>query len=178
MRNSLRAWTVAMLAGLAASSCGDSTGSVGGDGGSDAGVGDLSTGNDLASTDATSAIDLSSADAGPCPDVFGAYTVSVSGQGCGDLNASAPQCIAGTGTACVAHFISAPPTGTGAVNGQAMLQMDGSFSGAALIFGTVQRSGCVGTWNAATSTLTADCGGMGSSQSCVVTLTRTGTTCP
>jgi hypothetical protein len=116
--------------------------------------------------------------AGPCPAVLGSYSVTPSGQGCGDLNASAPQCIQATNMTCVAHFVSAPPGGTGAINGAASLKQDGSFDSAALLFGTVQRTGCTGTWNAATSTMTVDCGGMGSSQSCVVTLVRTSMTCP
>jgi hypothetical protein len=136
--------------------------------------------SDLAGADlATSApIDLAGVDFGPCPYVFGTYSVSMMGQGCSDLNPNAPQCIKGTNTACTAHFVSVPASGPGAVNGAAMLMMDGSFSGAMLIFGTQQRSGCVGTWDSSTSTMTVDCGGMGSSQSCVVTLTRTSLTCP
>lgn len=122
--------------------------------------------------------DLWGVDAGPCPDVFGSYSVQVAGQGCGDLNANAPQCLKGTTMTCAAHFVSVPASGPGAVNGQAMLTSDGSFTNAMLLFGTVQRSGCVGSWDSATSTMTADCGGMGSSQSCVVTLTRTSVTCP
>jgi hypothetical protein len=57
------------------------------------------------------------------------------------------------------------------------LQGDGSFDGAALTEGTVDRTGCTGTWDATTSTMTVDCGGTGSSQSCVVALTQTGTKC-
>jgi hypothetical protein len=141
--------------------------------------------NPGSSTDGMPTADLSSvppdlfgADLGPCPDVFGSYSVAIMGQGCSNLNASAPQCIKGTAMVCTAHFVSVPPAGPGAVNGAAMLMSDGSFTGAMLIFGTQQRSGCVGTWNGATSTMTADCGGMGSSQSCVVTMTRTSTLCP
>jgi hypothetical protein len=120
------------------------------------------------------------ADAGPCPNVFGAYSMLMTtGQGCGDLNTSAPQCIQGTSTACFAHFVSVVAGGgTGAVNGGAMLQMDGSFSGASLIFGTAQRTGCVGSWNEATQTMTANCGGTGSTQSCTVTMVRSAATCP
>jgi hypothetical protein len=99
-------------------------------------------------------VDAPSADAGPCTGERGAYSISLSGQGCGDLNASAPECI-----------------------GTASLGADGSFSGAAITEGTGNRTGCVGTWNAATSTLTVDCGGVGSSQSCRATLTRTSMTC-
>jgi hypothetical protein len=154
-----------------ATSCSDSTPAPPG---SDAGIGDLST-VDSAKPPADL---ISSADAGPCPDVTGAFSVSMSGAGCGNLNTGAPQCIAPSGTDCVVDFVSTPTTGNAAVNGQATIQMDGSFTNAALMFGTAQRTGCVGSWNAATSTLTADCGGVGSTQSCIVTLTRTGASCP
>jgi hypothetical protein len=111
--------------------------------------------------------------------VFGAFSVTTAGAGCGDLNASAPQCIKGTATACALHFVSVVSGGgTGALNGGADLQKDGTFSGAAILFGTVQRSGCVGKWTSSTSTMEVTCGGVGSSQSCTATLTRTSTSCP
>jgi hypothetical protein len=111
-------------------------------------------------------------DAGPCPDQHGAYSISISGQGCGDLNATGSECV--TQNACTITFASSG----GALNGTAMLGMDGSFTGAAITEGTVNRTGCTGTWAAGTSTLTVDCGGIGTSQSCVATLTRTSKTCP
>jgi hypothetical protein len=110
-------------------------------------------------------------DAGPCPDQHGAYSVAISGQGCGNLDASAPECI--TQTACAITFAS-----NAALDGSAMLGMDGSFTGAAIMEGTVNRTGCTGTWVAGTSTLSVDCGGVGSSQSCIATLTRTSKMCP
>jgi hypothetical protein len=115
----------------------------------------------------------------PCPDVTGAYQVTViDGQGCGDLNALAPECIRGRGSMCDVSLQSQVPAGAAAaINGNASIQNDGSFSGAALTEGTGNRTGCVGSWNAATSTMTVDCGGMGSSQSCVVALTRTKALC-
>lgn len=165
---------VVAACGAALFACDSSSTSANGDGGVDA-----SASVDLASSDGAAADLSNGADSGgPCPDVFGKYSVAASGQGCGDLNANAPQCIQGTNTVCAAHFVSAPPGGTGAVNGMASLKQDGSFDGAALIFGTVQRSGCTGTWDPGTSTMTVDCGGTGSSQSCVVTLVRTASTCP
>jgi hypothetical protein len=115
-------------------------------------------------------------DAGPCPDQHGAYTVAISGQGCGNLNASAPQCI--MQSACSITLASSAATGGNALNGTAMLAMDGSFTGAAITEGTLNRTGCVGAWNASTKALTVDCGGVGTSQSCRATLTRTSTTCP
>jgi hypothetical protein len=164
-----------MLSALGTSCSDSSTAPPGGD----AGIGDLAGSGDLSNTDSAKPVDLvSSADAGPCPDVTGAFSVSMSGAGCGDLNTSAPQCITPSGTDCVVQFMSTPTSGAGAVNGQATIQMDGSFTNAALMFGTANRTGCVGSWNAQTSTLTADCGGVGSTQSCIVTLTRTGTNCP
>jgi hypothetical protein len=117
-----------------------------------------------------------SVDAGPCPDQHGAYSIAISGQGCGDLNATAPECI--TQTACAITFASNAPGGPTALNGTAMLAMDGSFTGAAITEGTGNRTGCVGAWNASSSTLTVDCGGVGTSQSCRATLTRTSSTCP
>jgi hypothetical protein len=163
---------IAGACGLYVTSCTSANSSL-----ADAGdmlVGDGAAG-ELAGLDLTNGPDLM----GPCPDVLGTYSVSPSGQGCGDLNASAPQCIKATNMTCVAQFASTPSGGgTGAINGSASLMPAGSFDGAALVFGTAQRTGCTGTWNAATSTMTVDCGGMGSSQSCVVTLVRTSTTCP
>src|SRR5215831_13931352 len=162
----------ALILVFAIAGCGDDSappGSTGGAGGS-AGAGG-SGGSGGSNVDAP-AIDAATADAGPCPDVFGAYSmVMTTGAGCGDLNTSAPQCIAGTNQACFAHFMSVVSGGgAGAVNGGAMLQMDGSFNNANLIFGSVQRSGCIGSWNETTQTMTANCGGTGSSQSCTVTM--------
>jgi hypothetical protein len=115
-------------------------------------------------------------DAGLCPDQRGAYSVALSGAGCGDLDATAPQCI--TQPVCTITLAATSGSSGTALNGTAMLGMDGSFTGAAITEGTVNRTGCTGTWAAGTSTLTVDCGGIGSSQSCVATLTRTSKTCP
>jgi hypothetical protein len=174
-----------LLCAAALASCSDSTAASGSnDAGSDfsaASVDLAGGGADLSgAADGAPAIDLATAETGgQCPKPVGTYSVSASGQGCGDLNANAPQCIGNVGMPCVAYFQSVPPTGgAGAINGQAMLQPDGSFTNASLIFGTIYRTGCTGTWDAATSMLIADCGGMGSSQSCVVTLLRTATSCP
>jgi hypothetical protein len=56
--------------------------------------------------------------------------------------------------------------------------MSGNFASGAVKEGSVQRSGCTGAWNAAAAQLTVDCGGVGSSQSCIATLVRTGSSCP
>jgi hypothetical protein len=123
----------------------------------------------------TDAAEAGGGDAGPCPDEHGAYSVALAGAGCGDLAASAPQCI--QQNTCTITFGSSGSGGTKALNGDATLLIDGVFTGAAIKEGSVQRTGCTGTWNATTSTLTVDCGGVGSSQSCIATLTRTSMTC-
>jgi hypothetical protein len=153
--------------------CSGASSTVGGDGGS---TGDAS-GSSSGGADA-SMTDSGGGDAGPCPDISGAFgQIATSGQGCGDINASAPECIMLAQQICAFQLVSAPTTGKAAVNGVVDLQSDASFSGAALQEGTVQRTGCTGQWSAASQTLTLDCGGMGSSQSCIVTMTRTGSTC-
>jgi hypothetical protein len=112
----------------------------------------------------------------PCPDVSGAYSiVLIQAAGCGDLSPTARQCIQQQG--CAITFASQGLANTSAIDGDPTLQADGSFDGAALKEGMVPRTGCTGTWDAMTSTMTVDCGGSGSSQSCVVALTRTGTRC-
>jgi hypothetical protein len=128
-------------------------------------------------------VDSATADgpAAACPDVTGSYAVTiVQAVGCGDLSANARQCIrASVASICDVTFVSASPAGSIlAINGNASIQVDGSFTGAALREGTVQRTGCTGTWDAPTSTMTVDCGGSGSAQSCVVSLLRTNTKCP
>jgi hypothetical protein len=113
----------------------------------------------------------------PCPDELGAYTVMLMGAGCGDLAAAAPQCIKAGNAPCQVQLVSQGTTGN-ALNGTVDLDMSGNFANGAVTEGTVQRTGCTGMWNAATSQLTVDCGGMGSSQSCIAVLTRTGNACP
>jgi hypothetical protein len=176
---------VACVVALGMSGCGDNSAPPGNSGGAGGSAGSGGTGGNggTGGTDGLvpdASVDAPEADAGPCPDVSGRYSnLMTTGAGCGDINTSAPQCIQGTSTVCFAHFSSVVPGGgTGAVNGGAMLQMDGSFSGASIILGTAQRTGCIGSWNESTSTMTANCGGTGSSQSCTVTMVRTGATCP
>jgi hypothetical protein len=195
----LRACGVVVASLVLAAACGgaNSTGLAGGDdGGSDAGDG--ATAKDGASdaladsaaegaADATGDApgDVQGGDApndvtnAACPDESGAYSVAVvagQGQGCGDLNTNAPECIVQTG--CNVVFRSNVPGGTPAINGDPALQTDGSFSGGALKEGTGNRTGCTGTWDVSASTLTVDCGGLSSTQACEVTLTRTATKCP
>jgi hypothetical protein len=130
-----------------------------------------------ASTDGNGGTDASSDGASaPCPDELGAYTVMTAGAGCGDLAAGASQCIQTGAASCQVQLVSQGAAGS-ALNGTVGLDMSGSFGSGAVKEGSVQRSGCTGTWNATTSQLTVDCGGVGASQSCIATLTRTGKTC-
>jgi hypothetical protein len=158
----------------------------GGDGATDAsGSGDGSgTGDGAASGDGATSGDASASDAAggdargdaaACPDEHGKYSVVATGLGCGDLAVTASQCI--MQTACAITFSSSGSNGTKALNGDANLMSDGSFSGASIKEGNVNRTGCVGSWDANTSTLTVDCGGTGTTQSCRAVLTRTATNC-
>jgi hypothetical protein len=117
-----------------------------------------------------------SVDAGPCPNELGAYTIMTAGAGCGDLGAGAPQCIQAGATSCQVQLVSQAAAGS-ALNGTIDLDMSGNFASGAVKEGSIQRTGCTGMWNAAMSQLTVDCGGVGSSQSCIATLARTGMTC-
>jgi hypothetical protein len=100
----------------------------------------------------------------------------ITGAGCGNLTAGAPQCIQAGATACQVKLVSQGTTGS-ALNGTVDLDTSGSFTAGAVTEGTGGRTGCTGTWNAGSSQLTVDCGGLGTSQSCIATLTRTGA-CP
>jgi hypothetical protein len=113
-----------------------------------------------------------------CPDVHGAYAiVAIDATGCGaSLNTSAPECI--TQSACGITFQSNGSGGANrAINGDAMLGGKGNFLGAALKEGDLNRTGCTGSWNAANSTMTVDCGGTGSLQACVLAVHRTSSAC-
>jgi hypothetical protein len=95
------------------------------------------------------------------------------------FNRNAPECIRQTPAGCSITFVSAAVGGAKvAINGTALLQNDGSFAGAALVEGALSRTGCGGLWDPGTSTMTVDCGGMGSTQSCVLGLHRTSSVCP
>ena len=113
-------------------------------------------------------------DGGSCPDISGSYSLAHAGDGCGDL-ADATECVQ-VDNACGAQMKASGGGGARGVEASVSLDADGSFSGASVKLGSADRSGCTGTWDASASTLTIDCGGTGSSQSCVVTLTRTSTT--
>jgi hypothetical protein len=101
----------------------------------------------------------------------------VDGAGCGNLNRLALECV--VQTTCTIQFQSrVAAAGVTGIDGDPTLQSDGTFAGAALKEGTVNRTGCTGAWDGSTSTMTVDCGGTGTSQSCEVALTRTALTCP
>jgi hypothetical protein len=155
-------------------------------GSTDSGGGSDGSGNDSASPATDSSTDSggdAAVDSGgetgagnPCPDVTGSYTVSIvksGSQGCADLSASAPQCI--TQTTCDLAFASVVTTGGPAVNGAASLQNDGSFMGAALSVGTEPRTGCTGSWDSGSSTMTVICGG--AAEGCTLSLVRKSTKC-
>jgi hypothetical protein len=110
--------------------------------------------------------------------VRGAYAITeVDAKGCGDsVGIAATQCI--RQTACGITFVS--PTlsnGRSGINGTAAIQSTGDFTGAALTEGIVARTGCTGVWDAATATMTVDCGGTAVTQACVIALKRSGV-CP
>jgi hypothetical protein len=141
---------------------------------------DDGAGNDGTSSQPDGSDAASDVAAPPCPDVSGAYSIApVEAQGCKDLNLTAPQCIRqGQQGPCDISFQSNPSGGAvPAINGDPTLQGDGSFTGGALTEGTQNRTGCTGSWNAMTSTMTVDCGGTNSMQACVVTLVRTSNRC-
>jgi hypothetical protein len=163
-------------ASVSTSSGQSSSGTASGTGG--AGTGSSGTGGSGTggSTGTTSSGTTSSSGSAPCPDELGAYSVAGAGAGCGDLAAGAPQCIQAGGAICQVQLVSQGPAGS-ALNGTVDLDMSGNFANGAVKEGTVQRTGCTGMWNAVTGQLTVDCGGVGSSQSCIATLTRTGKTC-
>jgi hypothetical protein len=112
--------------------------------------------------------------------VAGAYTMSATGQGCMSLDPSAKECIKETGSLCVILLTSGLPGAmNNGIDGTATLDSNGDFTNATLKEGSATRTGCTGTWMPGNpSKMVVDCGGMGTSQSCVVTLTRTGDVCP
>jgi hypothetical protein len=135
-----------------------------------------------------SALTLDGNDGGGCPNVLGGYAPLVAtGMGCGDFNSLAKQCVlpapsSGSGAnACLVRFNSEQPATIPAVNGPSGgvdIKTDGTFDNAALKLGTINRSGCVGSFNEGTQTMTVTCGGTGTSQSCTITLVRSSVTCP
>jgi hypothetical protein len=81
-------------------------------------------------------------------------------------------------TSCDASISALGGGGAGlGTNSAISLALDGSFSNAAVKEGNSSRSGCTGKWDPVKSELVIDCGGVGTAQSCVVTMTRVATTC-
>ncbi|WP_205287559.1 hypothetical protein, partial [Escherichia coli] len=150
----------------------------GSDGGSDSASGDSGNGNDSATNDSGNGNDSGGGpDAAACPDESGAYTVMLSGQGCGDANANTSQCIKQMSCDITFSSVAPNPNSKTALNGMAAIAIDGSFMNAAIKEGTVNRTGCVGVWDGTKQTLTIDCGGVNTSQSCRAVLTRTKALC-
>ena len=161
--------------GAATGTGGAAAGAPGAGGGSTAGAGGTASAGSTGVGGAGG-----SGGAAGCPsDLSGAYTVTDVGLGCGDLATSAKQCVVLPQQVCSFLLTSGDPNGPQAVNGVVMLGPDGTFSDAALKFGTVQRTGCIGSWDAASKTLTATCGGTdpGSTQYCSAKLVKSGAAC-
>jgi hypothetical protein len=162
--------------------CGGSAFTAAGDGG-DAGTDGSVSVEAAGGNDSSEKVDATPAAA--CPDVTGSYAIAVPAPpmvGCGDVNPLAKQCITAAAKACDVLFVSASSTGAGtAINSVAgspvTLDAAGDFPSASLNEGTAKRSGCTGSWNAATATMTVDCGGMDPMQGCVLALRRTDPTC-
>jgi hypothetical protein len=113
-----------------------------------------------------------------CPKETGAYTVTDVGQGCGDLDITASECIKETPNGCQVLLVSKAGVTGRAVDGTVGLDANGDFTGGMLKLGSTARTGCTGTWKPGPPReLVVDCGGMASSQSCTVTLTHVGDTC-
>jgi hypothetical protein len=112
---------------------------------------------------------------GACPDEAGRYTMTIAGAGCGNLSTNNDECV--TQSACTINAFALGMGGNGLEASNITIDMLGAFSMAPVKEGNAARGGCVGTWDDAKSTLTIDCGGTGSTQSCIVTLTRSSTSC-
>lgn len=110
-----------------------------------------------------------------CLDETGKYSITSSGSGCGALTTAVPICINQI-KACTVS-ITTDSSGANVVSGQIDINADGSMTNATVQEAASTRTGCVGAWDAASSTLTIDCGGTGTSQSCRVTLVRTAASC-
>ncbi len=155
--------------------------------GADTSVTDSGTGPDTAFI-GDSALTLDGNDGGGCPNTLGGYSLLVAtGLGCGDLKTTAKQCIVPggigpTSNKCFIRFNSEQPGPDRAVNGPngggLDLKSDGTFDNAALKEGSINRTGCTGSFDSATQTMTVICGGTGTSQSCTVTMVRSSLTCP
>jgi hypothetical protein len=108
---------------------------------------------------------------GPCPNLFGAYSIMSALGNCDGLNENATQSITGNVPQCLAQFVSPPQEGGRGINGAGALDSSGDFKGAVLSFNGVQRTNCSGTWDAVEERMTVQCGG-GFGEPCVVVLDR------
>ncbi len=158
--------------------CGGTSGNPLDDGGT---TGDGNNQNGDGSTnDGQAAPDTGNGDgsAAQCPNEAGRYTVTLSGQGCGNTAGDVPECIQQQQCDISISFSSSGGSSLG-IKSQSPLPIgqDGSFTNGSIQEGSANRSGCVGTWDQNASTLTITCGGANTSQSCVAVLTRTTGTC-
>jgi hypothetical protein len=160
------------------SSSSSSTTSSGGTGGK--GTGGSTTTTTVTGTTTT----ITTTTLSGCPNETGAYSMTQMGAGCGDLDTSPKECIKSTGVACEYSFVAEQGLASKAVEGTVTVGPLGDFANGTITEGSgPARTGCVGVWKPGTSaqnpaTMTIDCGGVGTSQSCRVILTRTGDVCP
>jgi hypothetical protein len=159
---------------------GGNTGSGGDTSGTSAGGGGNGTGGNTGGTGGTAASSTSASTGSgggpPCPDANGTYaTISHQGAGCGDITDTATACVVSPAM-CTFDADSGNSIGA-SIHGEFVLAQDGTFDNAAIRIGSVQRTGCTGSFSG--GTLVVVCGGTNpsSSQYCAVTLTRTGGAC-
>lgn len=149
-------------------------------GSSGAGTSDGAAPGDAVASDSSLGDSATGATDGPalsCPSVAGSYTITLTqAAGCGNLGITATQCIRSNGGCSYEFRSNATSGGASGIDGSFTLNSAGTFDGASLSEGSGNRSGCTGSWSASTMTMTVDCGGSGTSQSCVATLVRTSTT--
>lgn len=108
-------------------------------------------------------------EAGACPQIAGFYAVAATGLACPD-QPDTSFCIKQSG--CTIELDGQK------FQGQITVGPDGSFTNATVVEGQQTRSGCVGNWDPKLSILTIDCGGVGTTQSCGLRLTRSAPVCP
>jgi hypothetical protein len=156
--------------------CGGAPGSPLDDGGPGSdGSSNYAPTNDSGNNDSGNSDSGNSGDGAACVDEHGRYTMVMTGAGCGPTATDVKECI--TETSCTITIMAQSTQLNAGISGTTPIQNDGSFTGATIMEGTMMRSGCVGAWDSGTSTLTIDCGGMNTAQSCRATLVRTSLSC-
>jgi hypothetical protein len=113
------------------------------------------------------------ASGGPlCPDISGSYTIKTTQGFCSALSKNALQSIQGNDVTCQAHFVSqgVSPNSQVGVNGSAVIDENGDFTGAVLSLNKMERSPCSGSWDAGSGRMTIRCGGL--ADLCTVELDR------